>query len=189
MSGLGIGGVIGVLFIIVVVAVLLWAIATYNGFVKLRNLVQESWRQVDVELQRRYDLIPNLVDTVKGYASHERNLFEEVTRARAQAAGSHGGPAERAVQEDAFRGDRAPLRRRGELPRPAGLRGFASLRGTGEHRRPHAAGRRFYNANVRSLNPGGDLPAEYHRGHVPASTRRSTSRSPTRRRARPRVEF
>src|SRR5690625_1734070 len=100
MSGLGIGGVIGVLFIIVVVAVLLWAIATYNGFVKLRNLVQESWRQVDVELQRRYDLIPNLVDTVKGYASHERNLFEEVTRARAQAAGSHGGPAERAVQED-----------------------------------------------------------------------------------------
>lgn len=154
MSGLGIGGVIGVLFIIVVVAVLLWAIATYNGLVKLRNLVQESWRQVDVELQRRYDLIPNLVDTVKGYASHERNLFEEVTRARAQAAGSHGGPAERAVQEDMLSAAIGRLFAVAEnYPDLRASANFASLQKELANTEDRiAAGRRFYNANVRSLN-------------------------------------
>lgn len=57
----------------------LWGVVTYNGFVRLRNLVQEAWRQIDVELHRRHDLIPNLVETVKGYAAHERAVFDEVT--------------------------------------------------------------------------------------------------------------
>ena len=73
--------VVGVL----VVLVGIWVVATYNGFVKLRNIVEESWRQIDVELHRRYDLIPNLVETVKGYAAHERQTFENVTAARAAA--------------------------------------------------------------------------------------------------------
>ena len=69
-----------------VVVVLGAAVAvSYNRFVSQRNLVQESWRQVDVELKRRHDLIPNLVETVKGYAQHERATFEEVTRARTRA--------------------------------------------------------------------------------------------------------
>src|SRR5699024_3604392 len=154
MTSLGIGGVIGVLLVIVVIAVVLWAIATYNGFVKLRNLVQESWRQVDVELQRRYDLIPNLVDTVKGYASHERNLFEEVTRARAQAAGSHGGPAERAVQEDMLSAAIGRLFAVAEnYPDLRASANFASLQKELANTEDRiAAGRRFYNANVRSLN-------------------------------------
>jgi len=63
----------------------LWGVVTYNGFVRLRNLVQEAWRQIDVELHRRHDLIPNLVETVKGYAAHERAVFDEVTAARAAA--------------------------------------------------------------------------------------------------------
>src|SRR5690625_6797312 len=75
-----------IVVLVVVVIVVGWAIATYNGFVKLRNLVQEAWRQIDVELHRRYDLIPNLIETVKGYAAHERAVFDEVTRARAAAA-------------------------------------------------------------------------------------------------------
>ena len=77
---------VSIIFIVlgaIVVIALLWGVTTYNGFVRLRNLVQEAWRQIDVELHRRHDLIPNLVDTVKGYAAHERAVFDEVTRARA----------------------------------------------------------------------------------------------------------
>ena len=81
----------GVIVLIVIAAIvviaLLWGVATYNGFVRLRNLVQEAWRQIDVELHRRHDLIPNLVESVKGYAAHERGVFDEVARARAAAAG------------------------------------------------------------------------------------------------------
>ena len=61
----------------IVVIALIWAVSTYNGFVRLRNLVQEAWRQIDVELKRRHDLIGNLVETVKGYAAHERGTLED----------------------------------------------------------------------------------------------------------------
>lgn len=76
----------------IVVIVALWAIATYNGFVTSRNRCKNAWAQVDVQLRRRYDLIPNLVETVKGHATHERETFDRVTQARAQAiaAGSVG---------------------------------------------------------------------------------------------------
>ena len=62
--------------------IILWAIATYNRMIVLRNRIDNAWSQVDVQLRRRYDLIPNLVETVKGYAAHERQTFEEVTKAR-----------------------------------------------------------------------------------------------------------
>jgi LemA protein len=80
-------GVVGVL--------LLYAILTFNRLVKHRNRVESSWSGIDVQLRRRYDLIPNLIETVKGYATHERELFEEVTRARSQAieAGTVGDQA------------------------------------------------------------------------------------------------
>ena len=78
------------LFIIVVIAVipigaLLWIVSTYNRLVTLRNLVENTWAQIDVQLKRRHDLIPNLVETVKGYAAHERQTFEKVTAARTSA--------------------------------------------------------------------------------------------------------
>src|SRR6218665_539726 len=89
---------------IVIIALLLivggWAVAQYNGLVRLRNLVQEAWHQIDTELQRRHDLIPNLVETVKGYAKHERETFEAVTAARAAAAAPGSSPAEQAQQEN-----------------------------------------------------------------------------------------
>jgi len=75
--------------IIVGAAVLLfaaWAIVTYNGLIVLRNRIENAWSQMDVQLRRRYDLIPNLVETVKGYAAHERETFDSVTKARAAAA-------------------------------------------------------------------------------------------------------
>ena len=74
--------------VVLVVLALLWAVVAYNGLIKLRNLVQESWKQIDVELHRRYDLIPNLVETVKGYAKHESGVFERVTQARTAAMGA-----------------------------------------------------------------------------------------------------
>ncbi|MDD5338320.1 MAG: LemA family protein [Dehalococcoidales bacterium] len=79
--------------IIAVAAILvLWIIGAYNGLIGLRNIVKNAWAQIDVQLKRRYDLIPNLVETVKGYAKHEREVFENVTKARnmAQQASSAG---------------------------------------------------------------------------------------------------
>jgi len=75
-----------------IAAIVLWLIVTYNGLVVLRNRIDNAWSQIDVQLRRRYDLIPNLVETVKGYASHEKDVFERVTQARANAiaAGSVG---------------------------------------------------------------------------------------------------
>ena len=69
-----------------VVVVVLWLVATYNRLVALRNRIQNAWSQIDVQLRRRYDLIPNLVETVKGYAKHESGVFERVTQARNMAA-------------------------------------------------------------------------------------------------------
>jgi LemA protein len=77
-----------VLAILVLVA--LYAVAVYNGFIRRRNRIDGAWSQIDVQLQRRYDLIPNLVETVKGYATHEQGVFEQVTRARSQAIDAQG---------------------------------------------------------------------------------------------------
>ncbi len=77
--------IVGIVIAAVVVALALIVVALYNKLVRLRNRCENAWSQVDVQLRRRYDLIPNLVETVKGYASHERETFEAVTRARAAA--------------------------------------------------------------------------------------------------------
>ena len=149
----GIGIVLLVLLAIVVV-IGLWLVATYNGFVRLRNLVQESWRQIDVELHRRHDLIPNLVETVKGYASHERAVFDEVTAARAVAVSPGTSPAQQAAQENQLTSALGRLFAVAEAyPVLRASENFSQLQtelATTEDR--IAAGRRFYNANVRSLN-------------------------------------
>ena len=90
-----------VIIVIVVVLGLIFA-GLYNGLVKLRNVVQESWAQIDVELKRRHDLIGNLVETVKGYASHERGTLDEVTRVRAAAMAPNQSPAQAAESEGAL---------------------------------------------------------------------------------------
>ena len=74
----------------VLVVVLLWVVFAFNGLVRLRNRIDAAWAQIDVQLRRRYDLIPNLVETVKGYAAHERETFESVTQARANAINAQG---------------------------------------------------------------------------------------------------
>jgi len=145
--------VIVVLAAVVVVAGL-WAVAAFNGLVRVRNLVQEAWRQIDVELTRRHDLIPNLLETVKGYAAHERAVFDEVTRARAAATGGASNPAAQAQQEQALSQSLGQLFAVAEnypvLRASENFQQLASELANTEDR--IAAGRRFYNANVRTLN-------------------------------------
>ncbi len=76
----------------ILAAILIWIALTYNALVRIRQQVRESWSGIDTELKRRYDLIPNLVETVKGYAAHEREVFEAVTEARSRGAASTGAP-------------------------------------------------------------------------------------------------
>jgi len=92
-----------IVLIVVVVLLLLFFVAQYNGLVKLKNRVENAWAQIDVQLRRRYDLIPNLVETVKGYAAHESETLEAVVQAR-NAAMSAGGPADAAQSENMLTG-------------------------------------------------------------------------------------
>ncbi len=92
-----------IVLVVVVVLLLLYVIVTYNGLVRLRNRIQNAWAQIDVQLRRRYDLIPNLVETVKGYAAHEKGTFEAVTQARANAINAQG-PAAQAQAENMISG-------------------------------------------------------------------------------------
>ncbi len=85
--------------VLILLIVVIWFMSTYNGLVKLRNLVEEGWSDINVQLKRRYDLIPNLVNAVKGYAAHESGVFEKVTEARA-AAMNATVPADRAQAEN-----------------------------------------------------------------------------------------
>ena len=141
--------------IAVVVLLLVWAVATYNGLIKRRNLVQEAWRQIDVELKRRHDLIPNLVETVKGYAAHERGTLEDVMAARSAAmAGGISNPADQAQSENVLTQALGRLFAVAEAyPDLKANQNFLALQqelSATEDR--IAAGRRYYNANVRELN-------------------------------------
>lgn len=139
---------------VVLAIVIAWAIAQYNGLVRLRNLVQEAWRQIDVELQRRHDLIPNLVETVKAYAKHEKETFEQVTKARSMATAPGSGPAEQAAQENILTQALGRLIAVAEAyPELKADKNFQQLQLELTNTEDRiAAGRRFYNANVRTLN-------------------------------------
>ena len=126
---------------------------SYNRFVRQRNLVQESWRQVDVELTRRHDLVPNLVETVKGYAAHERTTLQNVVDARAAAMHTVGVAAQ-AQAESALAGSlRGLLAVAENYPDLKAAGPFQQLQSQlAETEDRIAAGRRFYNGNVRALN-------------------------------------
>jgi LemA protein len=94
--------IFGVVVLVIIIVVALWMMGMYNGLVRFRNEVRNSWGQIDVQLKRRHDLIPNLVETVKGYMAHERNTLEAVTKARQQAIQVTGDVAERAKAENAL---------------------------------------------------------------------------------------
>jgi LemA protein len=137
------------------VGLFLIAIAvSYNRFVQQRNLIRNSWANIDTELRRRYDLIPNLVATVKGYAAHEREVMERVTQTRAAAAASTGSPDEQARAEAPFvgalRGLLAVVENYPDLKANENFLKLQQELTTTEDRIQTA--RRFYNGNVRDYN-------------------------------------
>ncbi len=137
--------------LIVLLALVL--IGIYNRLVTLKNRTNESWSDIDVQLKRRYDLIPNLVETVKGYAAHERQAFENVTRARA-AALSAQGPQAKGEADNVLTGALKSLFAIAEAyPELKANQNFAKLQDElADTENKVQAARRFYNANVRDLN-------------------------------------
>ncbi len=151
---MGTGLVVLLVVVVLVVLVLAVGVALYNGLIRVRNVVQESWRQIDVELTRRHDLIPNLVETVRGYASHERETLQAVTNARAAAAAPGSSPAQQAQEENVLTAALGRLFAVTEAyPDLKANQNFLQLqRDLTDTEDRIAASRRFYNANVRSLN-------------------------------------
>jgi len=139
---------------VVVVLLALAVVGVYNGLIRLRNRVQEAWRQIDVELKRRHDLIGNLVETVKGYAAHERGTLEDVMKARSAAMAGGQGPAQQAQSEGALSAALGRLFAVAEAyPDLKANQNFLALQAelTSTEDRI-ASARRYYNANVRELN-------------------------------------
>jgi LemA protein len=144
-----------ILYIIIGVIVLfvLWAVFAYNGFVSYVNRTKEAWADIEVQLKRRYDLIPNLVNTVKGYATHESTAFEKVSEARSKAMQA-GTPADKSEAENALTGTLKSLFAISEAyPDLKANTNFLELqRELSDTENKIQSARRFYNGNVRDLN-------------------------------------
>ena len=141
------------IILIVVITIVLWIIAMFNGLVTLKNRAKEAWADIDVQLKRRYNLIPNLVETVKGYATHEKELFERVTQARVSAM-SATAPKDKAEAENALSGTLKSLFAVVEnYPDLKASTNFLELqRELTDTEDKIQAARRFYNGNVRDLS-------------------------------------
>jgi len=137
----------------VVVILVVWAIAVYNGLIRLKNRVDEAWSDIDVQLKRRYDLIPNLVSTVKGYATHEKEVFEKVTEARTRAMGAQSA-TDKAQAENMLSQTLKSLFAVAEAyPDLKANQNFLELqRELADTEDKIQASRRFYNGNVRDFN-------------------------------------
>jgi len=153
----------------IIVVFVLWAIFAYNGFVTLVNRAKEAWSDISVQLKRRYDLIPNLVETVKGYAAHESSAFENVTKARAAAMGA-SGTADKAQAENMLTGALKSLFAISEAyPDLKANQNFLDLqRNLADTEDKIQASRRFYNSTVKDLNtriesfPGNLIASTFH---------------------------
>jgi LemA protein len=143
-----------IIVLVIIVLLVLVAVSIYNGLVKLRNNVEESWRQIDVELKRRHDLIGNLVETVKGYAAHERGTLEDVMKARSAAMAGGQSPGQQAQSEGVLTQALGRLIAVAEAyPDLKANQNFLALQNelTGTEDRI-ASARRYYNAVVKQLN-------------------------------------
>ncbi len=142
----------------IIVVIVLWLIVVYNGLVKMRNRVEEAFSDIDVQLKRRYDLIPNLMETVKGYMEHEKETLQKVTEARTAAMSAHDSreatAKDQAQAENALSGALKSLFAVAEsYPDLKASENFAKLQDelTDTENKIQAA-RRFYNGNVRDFN-------------------------------------
>jgi LemA protein len=138
---------------IIIAIVVGWLLLTYNSLITLRNRVKEAWSQIDVQLKRRSSLIPNLVETVKGYAKHEKEVFENVTKARSALMGAKG-PQEAAAANDVVTGALKSLFAIAEnYPQLRASENFKALQDElSDTETKVAASRQFYNTNVLDYN-------------------------------------
>lgn len=143
------------IFLIILAVVVLWVVFAYNKFVTLINRAKEAWADIDVQLKRRYDLIPNLVNTVKGYATHESATFQKITEARTSAMKA-GTIEEKGRAENMLSGTLKSLFAVAEsYPELKANQNFLELqRELSDTENKVQASRRFYNTNVRDLNIG-----------------------------------
>jgi LemA protein len=143
----------GLILLIVLVVLVIGLIAMYNGLVRLKVRVDEAWSDIDVQLKRRHDLIPNLVNIVKGYAAHEKEVFENVTEARSRAMGA-GTAADKAEAENMLSNTLKSLFAVAEAyPDLKANQNFLELqRELTDTEDKIQASRRFYNGNVRDFN-------------------------------------
>ena len=143
---------ITIVLVAVVAVLLLWLVAAFNSLVRLRNRSKEAWSDIDVQTKRRYDLIPNLIETVKGYATHEAGVLEAVTAARAKAMNSTGNA--KAEAENMLSGTLKSLFALSEnYPQLRANENFLHLQQElSDTENKIQASRRFYNGNVRDLN-------------------------------------
>jgi len=137
----------------IIVVILLWAGLSYNGLITLKNRSKEAWADIDVQLKRRYDLIPNLVNAVKGYAAHESGTFEKITEARTKAMGAQG-MEEKAQSENMLSGALKSLFAVSEnYPDLKANQNFLELQTElSDTENKIQSARRFYNGNVKDLN-------------------------------------
>jgi len=137
----------------VVVVILLWIVGVFNGLITLRTRVEEAWADIEVQLKRRYDLIPNLVNTVQGYAAHEKGVFQAVTEARTKAMGATG-IADKAAAENQLSGTLKSLFAVAEnYPQLKANENFLDLqKNLTDTEDKIQYSRRFYNTNVRDFN-------------------------------------
>ena len=145
--------IVAIVVVVVILIVLAFGFASYNGLVRLNQQSDEAWSDITVQLKRRYDLIPNLVNTVKGYAAHEKNVFEDVTAARAKALGANS-VAETAQAENQFQSTLKSLFAVAEnYPDLKATQNFQQLQAElTDTEDKIQASRRFYNGVVRDFN-------------------------------------
>ena len=143
----------GIIILVIIAVVAIWIVAVYNGLIRLKNRVDEAWSDIGVQLKRRYDLIPNLINTVKGYAVHEKELFEKVTEARTAAMGAQT-PHDKEQAENMLSGTLKSLFAVAEAyPDLKANQNFLELqRELTDTEDKIQASRRFYNGNVRDFN-------------------------------------
>ncbi len=142
------------MYVYVVLGIMvLWIVFAYNSFVRLINRAKEAWADIEVQLKRRYDLIPNLINAVKGYAVHESSAFENVTKARAAALGA-SGIAEKGQAENTLTGALKSIFAISEAyPELKANQNFLALQNElSDTENKIQSARRFYNGNVRDLN-------------------------------------
>jgi LemA protein len=159
------------IIVAIIIVIVLWVILSYNGFISRVNRTKESWADIDVQLKRRYDLIPNLVESVKGYAAHESSVFQNVTEARTAAMQTGSSSvADKAQAENMLSGTLKSLFAVAEAyPDLKANQGFLDLqRELADTEDKIQAARRFYNSNVQELNtaiqqfPGNIIAGSFH---------------------------